>query len=135
MELVHTDRAPRPFGHYSQAVKANGMVFVSGILGVRPDDREIVVRDLTTQAEIVLGNLKAVLEAAGSAMEQVVKVTIYADSVANWDGVNEIYRRSFGDHRPARAFVPTGPLHHGFQIEIDAVAMVVPEAAGSRAAG
>ena len=123
MELIQTDRAPYPFGHYSQAVKANGMVFVSGILGVRHDDREIVVRDLAAQTEIVLANLKAVLEAAGSALDRVVKVTIYAESVSNWDKVNEIYRSYFGEHRPARAFVPTGKLHHGFQIEIDAVAM------------
>ncbi len=123
MELIQTDGAPKPFGHYSQAVKVNGMVFVSGILGVRHDDREIVVRDLATQTEIVLANLKAVLEAAGSALGRVVKVTIYAENVSNWDKVNEIYRNCFGDHRPARAFVPTGKLHHGFQIEIDAVAM------------
>lgn len=123
MELIQTDRAPHPFGHYSQAVKANGMVFVSGILGVRHDDREIVVRDLAAQTEIVLANLKAVLEAAGSALDQVVKVTIYAESVSNWDKVNKIYRSYFGEHRPARVFVPTGKLHHGFQIEIDAVAM------------
>lgn len=123
MELIQTDRAPHPFGHYSQAVKANGMVFVSGILGVRHDDHEIVVRDLAAQTEIVLANLKAVLEAAGSALDQVVKVTIYAESVSNWDKVNEIYRSYFGEHRPARVFVPTGKLHHSFQIEIDAVAM------------
>lgn len=123
MQLIHTDEAAKPFGHYSQAVKANGMVYVSGILGVRPDDREIVVRDLAAQTRIVLENLKAVLHAAGSALDQVVKVTVYAESVSDWDKVNEIYRAYFGDHRPARAFVPTGRLHHGFQIEIDAVAV------------
>lgn len=123
MELVQTDKAPKPFGHYSQAVKANGLVFVSGILGVRHDDTAIVVRDLAMQTEIVLGNLKAVLEASGSALDRVVKVVIYADSVSNWDEVNEIYQRYFGDHRPARVFVPTGKLHHGFQIEVDAVAV------------
>jgi len=123
MELVQTDKAPKPFGHYSQAVKANGMVFVSGILGVRHDDTAIILRDLPAQTEIVLGNLQAVLEAAGSALDRVVKVTIYAESVSNWDKVNEIYQSYFGDHRPARVFVPTGKLHHGFQIEIDAVAI------------
>lgn len=123
MDLIHTDGASKPFGHYSQAVAANGMVFVSGILGVRADDREVVVRDLATQTEIVLDNLTAILKAAGSGLDRVVKVTIYAESASNWDKINEIYRGYFGAHKPARAFVPTGRLHHGFQIEIDAVAL------------
>lgn len=123
MKLVNTDRAAQPFGHYSQAVVANGMVYVSGILGAHPEDREVTVRDFQSQTENALSNLKAILEAAGSSLEKVVKVTIYADDVAKWGTSNEIYQRYFPSHKPARAFVPCGALHNGFEIEIEAVAL------------
>ena len=124
LTCINTSRAALPLGHYSQAVVANGFVFVSGLLGISPSDETVVVRDFEQQVRICLDNLKHIVEEADSGLSQVIKVTIYLDDVARWADANDIYSGVFGHHKPARAIVPTRALHHGFEIEIEAVALV-----------
>lgn len=124
MEVISTPNAPKPFGHYSQAVAHDGLVFVSGQLALEPKTGEKRIGTIEAQTEQVLKNLSAILEAAGSSLNQVLKTTVYISDMKLWDQVNAVYARFFGEHRPARAIVPTKELHHGFQIEIEAVAAV-----------
>jgi len=124
LSAINTPRAALPLGHYSQAMVANGFVFVSGLLGIKPSDEAVVVRGFDQQIRICLDNLRHIVEAAGSDISQVIKVTVYLDDVARWADANDIYSEVFGDHKPARAIVPTRALHHGFAIEIEAVALV-----------
>lgn len=124
MQSIFTPEAPRPAGHYSQAVVHNGLVFVSGQLPVDPKTGEKRVGTIEEQTERALKNVAAILEAAGSGIERVLKTTVYISDIALWDRVNTVYGAFFGSHRPARAVVPTRELHFGFQIEIEAVAAV-----------
>jgi len=122
MKFIETPNAPSPAGHYSQAVEFNDLIFVSGQLPVNPETNEKVSGTIDDQAHQALKNVKAILEAAGSNLQNVIKVTVYISDIALWDNVNKIYAAYFGDHKPARAIVPTRELHHGFKIEIEAVA-------------
>lgn len=138
MKAVFTDAAPKPGGHYSQAVIANGFVFVSGILGLPADATASAApsgaaapgaaqpappRSFEVQAALCFANLRAVLAAAGSSMDRVVRTTVYIADVALWPDANRLYAAAFGPHRPARTIVPTGPLHYGLSIELDAIAL------------
>jgi 2-iminobutanoate/2-iminopropanoate deaminase len=124
METILTAKAPRPAGHYSQAVVHQGLVFVAGQLPIDPLTGEKKLGPVGEQTEQVLRNLAAILEAAGSGLERVLKVTIYLSDISQWDEVNQTYARWFGEHKPARAVVPTRELHYGFQIELEAIAAV-----------
>ncbi len=124
MRMVKTIEAPVPGGHYSQAVVHQGMVYVSGILPIDPKTGSKILGTIDDQTRQVLKNLKAILEAANSGLHQVVKTTVYLSDIQNWDRVNQIYAEYFGDHRPARTIVPVGTLHHGFLIEIEAMAAI-----------
>lgn len=131
MEIISTPHATPPAGHYSQAVRANGFVFVSGQLGflppARPGEPPRLAQGVAAQTEAALRSLAAILQAAGASMSAVVNVTVYIPDVGMWNEVNGVYERSFGDHRPARAIVPTRELHYGALVEISAVA-VAPQA-------
>ncbi len=131
MDTIYTPNATAPAGHYSQAVRANGFVFVSGQLGFLPaaqlGERPQLAQGVTAQTEAALRSMAAILEAAGSSMSAVVNVTVYIPDVGLWNEVNSVYERSFGDHRPARAIVPTRELHYGALVEISAIA-VAPQA-------
>jgi len=122
MEFIHTPDAPDPGGHYSQAVVHGDLVFVAGMLPVAPGTGEKVLGSVEEQTEQVLKNIAAVVEAAGSSVEQILKTTVYVSDIALWGRINEVYAAFFGDHRPARAVVPTKELHFGFLVEIDAIA-------------
>ena len=122
MRNISTDRAPRPGGHYSQAVVYENFVFVSGQLPIEPSTDSRFCGPIEEQAKQALCNLKAVLIAAGSDLSHVLKTTVYISDIALWDSVNAVYASFFGDHRPARSVVPSRELHHGFQIEIEAIA-------------
>jgi 2-iminobutanoate/2-iminopropanoate deaminase len=123
MKAILTDRAPQPAGHYSQAIISNGIVYVSGQLPINPaSPADKVVGSIEEQAAQALRNVKAILEAAGSDMDHVLKTTVYVSDVALWGRVNSVYSEFFCDHRPARAVVPTRELHFGYQIEIEAIA-------------
>lgn len=127
MDIIHTPNATPPAGHYSQAVRANGFVFVSGQLGFLPaaeaGARPGLAVGATAQTEAALRSVKAILEAAGASMGSVVNVTVYIPDIGLWDEVNRVYERAFGDHRPARAVVPTRELHYGALVEISVVAV------------
>jgi 2-iminobutanoate/2-iminopropanoate deaminase len=127
MQVVSTHNAPAPAGHYSQAIVHGGVVYVAGQLPIDPRTGEKRTGSIEEQAEQALRNVAAVLRAAGSGLDQVLKVTVYVSDISLWDRVNAVYARVFGDHRPARAVVPTRELHYGFQVEIEAIAAVGEE--------
>lgn len=122
MHAVSTDRAPRPAGHYSQAIVHAGTVYVAGQLPIVPGQSEHRVGSIAEQTEQVLRNVEAVLQAAGSGLDRVVQMTIYVSDISQWGEVNAAYARVMGEHRPARAVVPVKDLHHGYQIEVQAIA-------------
>ena len=122
MQAILTDRAPKPAGHYSQAIEHNGIVYVSGQLPIDPASPDAPIGSIEEQSAQAIKNVRAILEAAGSDLGQVLKTTVYVSDIALWGRVNKVYARFFGSHRPARAVVPTRELHFGYQIEIEAVA-------------
>ena len=124
MRKISTSNAPAPGGHYSQGIGHNGLVFVSGQLPVDAVSGEKVLDTIEAQTECALKNVAAVLQASGSSLDQVLKTTVYVSDIQLWDRVNQVYASFFGEHKPARAVVPTRALHHGFQIEIEAIAAV-----------
>ena len=124
MRIISTDKAPAPGGHYSQAVEHDGIVYVAGLLPVHGDSGEQCHGTIAEQTEVVLANLAEILKAANSRLDLVIKTTAYVSDISLWGGVNDVYKSVFGSHRPARIVVPTRGLHHGFLIEIEAVAAV-----------
>lgn len=126
MDAIFPPDANPPRGHYSPAIRHDGVVYVSGQLPMRPTG-EKVTGPVEAQMRQALANLDAILEAAGTSKDRVLKVTVYVIDVSLWDAVNKVYAEYFGDHRPARAIVPSGALHHGFAVELDAIA-AMPEA-------
>ena len=124
-EVVRTDSAPAPFqgAPYSQAIKANGFVFVSGQLALKPDHAEIVGDTIAEQTEQVLANLRAILEAAGSGLDRLVKTTVFLQDLGDFNGMNEVYRQHVGDQPPARSTVEVAKLPSGALVEIEAIAV------------
>ena len=113
----------KPGGHYSHATVANGFVFVSGQLPITADGTRLAGASFEQQTRQVLDNVKAALLAAGSGIDRLVQVRVYLDAIENWPAFNAIYAEWAGDARPSRAIVPTGPLHFGFKVEVEAVAL------------
>ena len=124
MRHIKTDDAPPPAGHYSQGLAHNGLLFVSGQLPIDPLTGEKHLGPIEDQTRQVLKNVAAILEAGGAGLGDVLKVTVYVSDIGLWGRVNEVYAEFFGEHRPARAVVPSRDLHHGFQIEIEAIAAI-----------
>ena len=124
INFVETSNAPKPGGHYSQAVIHNGLIYISGQLPIDPVTGEKKLGSIEEQTEQVLANLRAIVEAAGSDLNHVLRMTVYVSDIELWGKVNEIYARTFGEHRPARAVVPVKDLHYGFKIEIEAIAAI-----------
>jgi 2-iminobutanoate/2-iminopropanoate deaminase len=122
IKMVYTDKAPPPGGHYAQAVIHGGIVYISGILPVEPASGRQIHGTAAEQIERVLGNLKAILEASGSSADRVLKSTVYVTDINDWPAINTLYALFFGTHLPARTVVPVRELHHGFRVELDAVA-------------
>jgi 2-iminobutanoate/2-iminopropanoate deaminase len=122
IQTILTSKAPAPGGHYSQAVVFNGLVFVSGQLAIDPKTGERLTGSIEQQTEQCLKNISAILEAAGSSLSSVLKMTIYISDIDFWGPVNSVYARVMGEHRPARAVVPVKDLHYGFKIEIEVIA-------------
>jgi len=121
---ISTQNASKPSGHYSQAIVHNNIVYVSGQLPTAPKTGEKGIGSIEEQTEQALKDLSEILKAAGCNINQVIKTTVYISDIGLWDQVNAAYSRFFGEHRPARTVVPTGNLHFGFQIEIEAIAAV-----------
>jgi reactive intermediate/imine deaminase len=112
-----------PGGHYSHAVRAGGMVFVSGQLPVAPDGTKLNEAPFERQARQVLDNVALALQAAGSDVGRLVQVRVYVTDIGAWPAFNTLYAEWAGAARPARAVVPVPQLHYGFQIEVEAVAL------------
>lgn len=123
MQIITTDDAPRAIGPYSQAIVAGGQVFAAGQIPLDPATMEIVGADVAEQTELVLKNLRAVLQAAGSDLDRVVKTTVYLADMADFPAMNAVYARHFGEHKPARATIQAGALPKGARVEIDAIAL------------
>ena len=123
-DRVQTDGAPKAIGPYSQAIKANGMVFASGQIALDPASGQVIEGGVTEQTERVLNNLKAVLEAAGSSLDQVVKTTVFLSDLSDFAGMNETYGRFFGENPPARSTVEVSRLPRDVRVEIDAIALL-----------
>src|SRR5919108_5703509 len=123
--VVRTVEAPAPFqgAPYSQAISAGGLVFVSGQLALRPDHAEIVGETIEEQTEQVFANLRAILQAAGSGLEQLVKTTVYLADLGDFGGMNEVYARHVGAEPPARATIEVSGLPSGAKVEIEAIAL------------
>jgi 2-iminobutanoate/2-iminopropanoate deaminase len=120
---VKTDTAPQAIGPYSQAVIHNDIVYTSGQIALTPDG-EMLESDIALQTHQVLKNLSAVLEESGSSLQNVIKTTIFLDSMDDFVKVNEIYAEYFKDHKPARATVAVKTLPKNALVEIDAVAFI-----------
>lgn len=122
IDLVNTQKAPAAIGPYSQATIVGEMVFTSGQIALTPDGK-MKENDVTVQTKQVLENLSAVLDAAGSSLENVAKTTIYLSDMNNFAVVNEIYAQYFKGHKPARSTVAVKTLPKDALVEIDAVAI------------
>lgn len=123
MEYIQTDNALKPAGHYSQAIKHAGLLYVSGQLPINPDSGKKVTSDINTQARCVFDNIKLILNQAGTDLNQVIKLVIYISSVELWNQVNDVCGEYFVTHKPVRTIVPTRDLHFDFSIEIDCIAI------------
>ena len=124
-QVIRTEQAPAPFqgAPYNQAIVANGLVFVAGQLGVDPATGQVVEGGIGPQTERVFANLKAILEAAGSSLDAVVKTTVFLANLDDFAGMNEVYARSIGGTPPARSTVEVGRLPAGAIVEIEAIAL------------
>ena len=123
-QRVDPDTVARPGGHYSHATIAQGLVFVSGQLPITTDGAKLVDAGFEQQAQQVLANVRNILLACGSDVDRLVQVRVYIDDMANWPAFNAVYARWAGEAKPARAVVPTGALHFGLKVEVEAVAEV-----------
>jgi 2-iminobutanoate/2-iminopropanoate deaminase len=125
-DVVRTEAAPAPFqgAPYSQAIKANGFVFVSGQLSLRPGDKELTAGEIGPQTEQVFANLRAILEAAGTSLDNLVKTTVFLQNLADFAGMNEVYSKHVGERPPARSTVEVAKLPSGALVEIEAIALI-----------
>ena len=123
--VIRTDKAPAPFqgAPYSQAIRAGGLVFVSGQLALRPGDKQIEATSIQEQTEQVFANLRAILEDAGSSLDRLVKTTVFLVSLDDFQGMNEVYARHVGENPPARSTVEISALASGALVEIEAIAL------------
>ena len=122
-EIVQTDRAPQAIGPYSQALKANGLIFASGQIPIDPATGQFVAGGIAEQTEQVLKNLSAVLEAAGSSLDRVVKTTVFLLDMQEFTAMNEVYGKFFVAQPPARATVQAARLPRDARVEIDVIAL------------
>ena len=124
LQHINPETLAKPGGHYSHAVVAGGLVFVSGQLPIAPDGAKLNAASFDEQARQVLFNVEVALVAAGSSVAQLAQVRVYVTDIDNWPAFNAIYAQWAGASRPARAVVPVSQLHFGFLIEVEAVAVV-----------
>ena len=122
-QSVYASNAPTPVGPYSQAIRAQGFIFLSGQIPIVPSTGELLKGPVEEQTRQVLDNLKAVLEAAGSSLEKVVKTTVFLSDVKDFEAMNRVYATYFGQTPPARSTVQAAGLPKGVDIEIDVIAL------------
>ncbi len=123
MEAIQTDQAPLAIGPYSQAIKANGLVFLSGQIPLVPETMQVIEGDIQAQTDRVFANIVAVLTAAGTAIDKVVKTTVFLADMNDFTAMNAVYARYFGDHRPARSTVQAARLPRDVRVEIEVIAL------------
>ena len=122
-EVISTDRGPKAIGPYSQAIRANGFLFVSGQIALDPSTQQIAATDIKGQTERVLENLKGILEASGSSLDRVVRATVFLADMGEFTEMNEIYARYFAAQPPARSTVQAARLPRDVRVEIDVIAL------------
>jgi 2-iminobutanoate/2-iminopropanoate deaminase len=126
-EIIKTELAPNAIGPYSQAVRANGFVFCSGQIPLDPQTGQFVEGGIRAQTEQVLRNLMAVLEAAGTSLDRVVKTTVFLSNLNDFGAMNEVYARFFDENCPARSTVEASRLPRDARVEIEAIALAGKE--------
>lgn len=122
--IISTTKAPAAIGPYSQAVLVNGMLFTSGVIPIDPETNTLVQGDVVVQARQAIGNLKNLIEASGSAMDKVVKTTVFIKTMNDFGKINDIYKEFFTSDFPARSCVEVARLPKDVLIEIEAIAVV-----------
>jgi len=120
-EIISTENAPQAIGPYSQAVKAGGLMFISGQIPLNPETGDLVSGSIEDEANQVLQNIKSICEAAGHGMEDIVKITIFLTDLGNFATVNEVMKKHFSEPYPARATVEISGLPLGVSVEIEAI--------------
>jgi 2-iminobutanoate/2-iminopropanoate deaminase len=123
-EIIQTDKAPKAIGPYAQAIKANGFVYTAGQIAIRPESGDMVDGGITAQTRQVFTNLAAVLNAAGTSMDQAVKATVFLRHMTDFAAMNEVYAEYLGNATPARSTVAVAELPRGALVEIDLVVVV-----------
>ena len=123
-EIINTDKAPKAIGPYSQAVKAGGFLFTSGQIPIDPATGEMVEGDIRQQVKQVLDNLKAILEAAGVGLKDVIKTTVFIADMNDFAAINEVYAEYFGSNSPARSCVQVAKLPKDAGVEIETIARI-----------
>lgn len=122
-EVIVTESGPKAIGPYSQAVRANGFIFVSGQIALDPRTQELVAGDITQQTERVLENLKGILQAAGSSLDKVVRTTVFLVDMNEFGAMNQTYAKYFPQNFPARSTVQAARLPRDVRVEIDVIAL------------
>ena len=122
-DVIATDQAPKAIGPYSQAIRAAGLVFTSGQVAIDPATQQVVAGDIAAQTERVLKNLSAVLQAAGSSLDQALRCTVFLKNMGDFAAMNEVYGRYFGQAPPARTTVEAARLPREVLVEIDVIAL------------
>lgn len=122
-DVISTDKGPKAIGPYSQAIRANGFVFVSGQVAFDPATGQLVEGDVAKQTARVLENLKAIIEAAGSSLEKAVRATVFLKDMNDFAAMNEVYGRYFAKQPPARSTVEVARLPRDVRVEIDLIAI------------
>ncbi|MGA8538244.1 MAG: RidA family protein [Terriglobales bacterium] len=122
-EVIASDLAPKAIGPYSQAIRAEGLIFTSGQIAIDPATAQVVAGDVTAQTDRVLKNLAAILQAAGSSLEKVLRCTVFLKSMGDFAAMNEVYGRYFGQAPPARSTVEVARLPKDVLVEIDVIAL------------
>ncbi len=124
MEFVQTDKAPKPIGPYSQAVRAGSMLFVSGQIPIDPETGKLVQGSFKDKARRALMNLVSIVEASGGSIENIVKVTVYLTDISRFPEFNQVYEDIMKGHKPARAVIGVASLPAGAEIEVEAIAIL-----------
>jgi 2-iminobutanoate/2-iminopropanoate deaminase len=122
-DVISTQDAPQAIGPYSQAIRANGFVFVSGQVAIDPSTQQVLGGDVAAQTDRVLKNLSAILHAAGTSLEKVVRSTVFLKNMGDFSAMNEVYGRYFKANPPARSTVEVARLPKDVLVEIDAIAL------------
>ncbi|MBC8213692.1 MAG: reactive intermediate/imine deaminase [Candidatus Marinimicrobia bacterium] len=123
-EVISTNDSPTPIGTYSPGIKTDNLIFTSGQIAINPETGEMVQDDFASEIRQAMDNLKAIIEAGGSSMNKIVKITVYLTDLKNYDILNRVFSVYFTDELPARSAVEVSALPKGANVEIEAIALV-----------